>query len=50
MSKLTLNFIQKMANDGYLKADFELFGIPENEEQAEIFMANYQKIRNQLSK
>lgn len=50
MSKLTLNFIQKMQEDGYLKADFELFGVPQTEQDAEVFMSNYQRIRNQLAK
>ena len=47
-SEQTLKTIQSFYDDGYLKADFELFGVPETTEEAEIWMAKYQKIRNQI--
>jgi len=48
-SKQTLETIQSLHKDGYLSADFKLFGVPQTTEEAEIWMENYQKIRNQLA-
>jgi len=45
-SEQTLKSIQSFHKDGYLAADFKLFGIPQTKEEAEVWMANYQKIRN----
>jgi len=42
---MALEFIQKLHADGFLQADFKLFGVP----HAEIWMANYQSIRNYLN-
>jgi len=47
-SEQTLKTIQSFYKDEYLAADFKLFGVPETKEEAEIWMANYQKIRNQI--
>jgi len=46
---MALEFIQKLYQDGYLSADFKLFGVPQTNEDAEIFMAQYQSIRNYLN-
>lgn len=48
-SEQTLKMIQSLHKDGYLAADFKLFGVPQTLEEAEVFMANYQKIRNQFA-
>jgi len=48
-SEQTLKTIQSFYKDGYLAADFKLFGVPQTTEEAEIWMANYQRIRNQLA-
>lgn len=45
----SLEFIQKLHADGYLSADFKLFGVPQTKEDAEIWMAQYQSIRNYLN-
>ena len=47
-SEQTLKTIQSFHKDGYLSADFKLFGVPQTIEEAEIWMSNYQKIRNQI--
>jgi len=47
-SEQTLKTIQLFHKDGYLAADFKLFGVPQTTEEAEIWMANYQKIRNKI--
>ena len=44
----TLKSIQSFYVDGYLAVDFKLFGVPQTTEEAEIWMANYQSIRNQI--
>jgi len=49
MGNITLEFIQKLHVDGFLQADFKLFGVPQTEQDAEIFMAQYQSIRNYLN-
>jgi len=46
---MALEFIQKLYQDGFLQADFKLFGVPQTKEDAEIFMAQYQSIRNYLN-
>jgi len=45
-SEQMLKSIQSFYTDGYLAADFKLFGVPQTTEEAEIWMANYQTIRN----
>ena len=47
-SEQTLKAIQSLHKDGYLSADFKLFGVPQTTEEVEIWMANNQKIRNQI--
>jgi len=49
MGNMALEFIQKLHADGYLAADFKLFGVPQTEQDAEIWMAQYQSIRNYLN-
>jgi hypothetical protein len=45
-SEQTLKTIQSLYKDGYLSADFKLFGVPQTTEEAETWIANYQRIRN----
>ena len=49
-SEQTLKAIQSFYKDGYLAADFKLFGVPQTIEEAEVWMANYQRIRNKIFK
>ena len=44
-SEQTLKSIQSFYKDGYLSADFQLFGVPQTKEEAEIWMKEYQNIR-----
>lgn len=48
-SEQTLKTLQSLHRDGYLSADFKLFGVPQTTEDAEAFMANYQRIRNEFA-
>jgi len=48
MKNDTVNLIQGLHKDGYLKADFQLFGVPETREEAEVWMKKYQDIRNKF--
>jgi hypothetical protein len=49
MNNITLECIQQLHRDGYLQADFKLFGVPQNEEELQDFLRNYQRIRNQAA-
>ena len=49
VSKATLDLLVGLHADGYLAADFRLFGVPTTVEEAEVFMTKYQAIRNTLA-